>query len=112
VNFSEPLALFDTLATRLELYTLITDDTFEAMAANYTPRIEALVDEVEALSNKFPISYEDLLDKPVLLQGARGLIGEQGLQGERCLTSDQGLQGERGLTGEQGLQGEQGLPGE
>jgi hypothetical protein len=61
------------------------------MAANYTPRIEALEDEVEALSNKFPISYEDLMDKPVLLHG------------ERRLTCEQGLRDERGLTGEQGL---------
>ena len=51
MSLSEQLALFETL---------------EAMAANYTPWIEALEDEVEALSNKFPISYERLLDKPVL----------------------------------------------
>jgi hypothetical protein len=49
VNLSEPLALFETLATRLEFYTVITNDTFKAMAAKYTPRIEALKDEVEAL---------------------------------------------------------------
>ncbi len=51
VNLSEPRAQFKSLATRLELYTNSTDDTFEAMAANYTPGIEALEDEVEALSN-------------------------------------------------------------
>jgi hypothetical protein len=66
VIHNEPRALFESLATRLELYTVITDSTLEAMVANYTPRIEALEDEVEALSNKFPISYERLLDKPVL----------------------------------------------
>ena len=47
VNLIEPRAQFESLATRLELYTNITDDTFEAMTANYTPRIEALEDEVE-----------------------------------------------------------------
>jgi hypothetical protein len=36
------------------------------MAANYTPRIEALEDDVIALSNKFSISYEDLLENRVL----------------------------------------------
>ncbi len=67
VDPSEPRALFESLATLLELYANITDDTSEAMAANYTPRIEGLEEGVEALSNKFPISYEDLLSKPVLL---------------------------------------------
>ena len=75
VNLSEPLALFETLAPRLELYTLIIDNTVKAMAASYTPRIEALEDEVEALSSKFLISYEDLLDKPALLEGERGAQG-------------------------------------
>jgi hypothetical protein len=75
VNLSEPRVLFESLATRLELYTVFTDDTLEAMAAYYTPRITDLEEEVEALSNKFPISYEDLLDKPVLLQGERGPTG-------------------------------------
>ena len=79
VNLSEPRAQFESLTTRLELYTNITDDTFEAMVANYTPLIEVLEDEVKALSNKFPTSYDDLLDKPVLLQGERGPAGEQGL---------------------------------
>ena len=40
----------------------ITDDTFEVMAANYTPRIKALEDEVEAFSKKIPISCDDLVD--------------------------------------------------
>ncbi len=53
----EPRALFESLATRLELYTNITDDTLEAMAANYTPRITDLEEDVEALSNNFPILY-------------------------------------------------------
>ncbi len=96
VNLNEPRALFEGLASHLELYTLITDVTLEAMAANYTPRVEALEDEVEALSNKYPISYEDLLDKPVLLQGERGPVGEQGATSERGLIGEQGLSGERG----------------
>ncbi len=52
MNLGEPRTQFESLATRLELYTNITDDTFEAMAANYTQRIEALEDEVKALSKK------------------------------------------------------------
>ncbi len=96
VKLNEPRALFEGLATRLELYTFITDDTLEAMAANYTPRVEALENEVEALSNKCPISYEDLHDKTVLLQGERGPAGEQGATCERGLIGEQGLSGERG----------------
>ena len=61
MNLSEPRAQFESLATRLELYTNITDDTFEAMAANYTPRIEALEDEVEALSNNLTGLEEDFI---------------------------------------------------
>ncbi len=79
VNLSEPQAQSESLAIRLELYTVISDGTFEAMAANYTPRIKDLEDEVEAFSNQFPISYADLLDKPVLLQGERGPASVQGL---------------------------------
>ena len=51
VDLSEPRALFESLVTRLKLYTNITDETLEAMAANYTPRITALEEDVEALSN-------------------------------------------------------------
>ena len=47
-------------SSRLELYKYITDDQSEAIAANYTPRIEALKEDVEALYNNFLISYEDL----------------------------------------------------
>ena len=59
MNLSEPRAQFESLATRLELCTNITDDTFEAMAANYTPRIEALEDEAGALSNNITGLEED-----------------------------------------------------
>ncbi len=58
VDLSEPRALFESMAARLELYTVVTDDIFEAMAANYTPRFEHLEEGVEAHSKKFPISYE------------------------------------------------------
>jgi len=49
VNLNEPRAQLESLATRLDLYTNITDGTFEAMATNYTPRIEALENKGEAL---------------------------------------------------------------
>ncbi len=71
MDLSEPRALFESLGTRLELYTTITDDTLEATAAYYTPWVTDLEEDVEALCNKFPILYEDLLNKPVLLQGER-----------------------------------------
>ncbi len=76
------------------------DDTLEAMAANYTPQIQDLEEGVEALSNKFPISYADLLNKPVLLQGEGWPAGEQGATGEHGLPGERGTAGERGLTGE------------
>ena len=59
MNPSELRAQIESLATRLELYTNITDATFEAMAANYTPRIEALEDEDEVLSNYLTGIEED-----------------------------------------------------
>jgi len=59
VNLNEPRTLFESRATRLELYTVITDDTLEAMAANFTPRIEDLERGVEALSNKLIGLEED-----------------------------------------------------
>ncbi len=34
VDLNEPRALFESLATRLKLYTNITDDTLESMAAS------------------------------------------------------------------------------
>ena len=66
MNLSKPRALFTILAVRLEMYTNITDDTSEAMAANYNLLIEYLEEGVENLSNRFTISYQNLLDKPVL----------------------------------------------
>jgi hypothetical protein len=61
VDLSESRALFETLATRFELFTSITDATIDAITANFTPWIINLEEEVEALSNKLPTSYEDLL---------------------------------------------------
>ncbi len=81
------------------------------MAPNITPRIEDLEEEVESLSNNFPLSYEGLLSKPVLLQGEQGSAGEQGATSERGLPGERGAIGETGPAGEQGPPGEQGTPG-
>jgi len=61
VNLNDPRAQFESLATRLELYQTLTDGTFEAMEANYMPRIEALKSEVEALYNNLTGLEEDFI---------------------------------------------------
>ncbi len=81
MDLGGPRALCESLETLIELSTVIADDTLEVMAANYTSRIDKLEEGVEALSNLFPISYENLLNKPVYLQGKRGLVGAQGPAG-------------------------------
>ena len=54
------------------------------------------------------VSYNDLTDKPELLQGPRGDPGEQGEQGEQ---GPKGDTGEMGATGPQGPAGADGAPG-
>lgn len=54
------------------------------------------------------VSYNDLTDKPELLQGPKGDPGEQGPQGEQ---GPKGDTGEMGATGPQGGAGADGAPG-
>jgi hypothetical protein len=119
---SELRALFERLATRLDLYTAIADVTLEAMVPKYISRLDDLKG-VKALSDPVNelllISYKYLVDKPVLLQGMTnpagkqvGHVGVQGPAGERGPACEQGLAGEQGPTSEQGRKGEQRKKGE
>ena len=49
VDLSEPRSQFESMAARIELYTLFTDDKLETMVNYYTPRIEELECNVTTL---------------------------------------------------------------
>ena len=49
VDLNEPRSQFESLAARLELYMLFTDDKLKSMVNYYTPRIEELEGSVTAL---------------------------------------------------------------
>jgi hypothetical protein len=58
------------------------------------------------------VSYNDLTDKPELLQGPKGDPGEQGEQGPKGDTGEMGATGPQGVAGADGEQGIQGPKGD
>ncbi|MFT7582501.1 MAG: hypothetical protein ACI9MR_004183 [Myxococcota bacterium] len=68
--------------------------------------MQAYVEVADLGAVAFSNSYDDLVDKPQLLQGPKGDTGDTGIQGEPGLRGDTGIQGMIGAKGDTGDPGD------